>query len=109
MTDLSALVSQLKRPRLLVRAARFGLADYSRSRDLKRILASGALPGPDAALAGLLAEESRLEASRRAGSADYCVMRHIDVLIAVMAEARLLPRRPQQSPEPAHTPVPLRV
>lgn len=109
MTNLSALVSQLKRPRLLVRAARFGLADYSRNRDLKRILASAALPGPEAALAGLLAEESRLEASRRAGAADYCVMRHIDILIAVMAEAQILPRRPHPAPEPAHAPVPQRV
>ncbi|MFP1645552.1 DUF6477 family protein [Pontitalea aquivivens] len=107
MTDLSALVSQLKRPRLLVRAARFGVADYNRGRDLKRILTAPALPAPDAALAGLLAEETRLETRRRAGAADYCVMRHIDVLIAVMAEARLLPRRPHPAPEPARAVAPL--
>ena len=64
---------------------------------------------PEGRVAGLLAEESRLEASRRAGAADYCVMRHIDILIAVMAEAQILPRRPHPAPEPAHAPVPQRV
>jgi hypothetical protein len=39
----------------------------------------------------LLTEEEALEATRKAGDAGYSVARHIDVLIALMAEVRLLP------------------
>ena len=37
MTDLISLVHALRRPSLLIRAARFGLADYNRNRALKRL------------------------------------------------------------------------
>ena len=40
----------------------------------------------------LLAEEERIEATRQAGDASYSFVRHIEVLIAMMAEVRLLPR-----------------
>ncbi len=32
-----AVLSRLRRPKLLIRAARFGLADYNRERDLRRV------------------------------------------------------------------------
>ncbi|WP_413872397.1 DUF6477 family protein [Albidovulum sp.] len=92
MPDLLSLVTDLRRPRLLVRAARAGLADYSRSRDLGRVMRTAEAPGPDRALTALLAEEERVEATRRAGDASYSFVRHIDLLIAMMAETRLLPR-----------------
>ena len=41
---------------------------------------------------GIMDEESRLEDVRRRGDAGYPVGRHIEVLIALMAEVRLLPR-----------------
>lgn len=95
MTDLLTIVSQIKRPRLLVRAARFGQADYNRARDLRRLVQATVTPAPEQALARLLAEEEALEQSRRAGATGYCLMRHIEVLIAMMAEARLIaPRLP---------------
>jgi hypothetical protein len=90
MTDFRSLLSDLRRPRLLIRAARFGLGDYSRDRDLRRLLQQS--PSPDRAVPQLLDEEERLEETRRAGKADYSVARHIEVLIALMAEVRLLPR-----------------
>ena len=34
MTDFAAILANLRRPRLLIRAARFGLQDYRRDRDL---------------------------------------------------------------------------
>jgi hypothetical protein len=43
----------------------------------------------------LLNEEERLEATRRAGEASYSASRHIEVLIALMNEVRLLPRGAQ--------------
>jgi len=90
MTDFRALLADLHRPQLLIRAARCGLADYRRDRDLKRLLESQ--PAPDRAVRRLMNEEAVLEATRKAGEASYSVTHHIDVLIALMAEVRLLPR-----------------
>jgi len=92
MTDFPALLAELRRPRLLIRAARFGLAEYNRDRDLRRLMRVSEAPSPARALAGLIAEEARLDEIRRAGDAAYSVARHVDVLIALMGEARLLPR-----------------
>ncbi|WP_038078698.1 DUF6477 family protein [Thioclava pacifica] len=85
-------LSHVTRPRLLVRAARFGLEGYSRKRDLKRVLRCAELPRPGTALPMLMAEEEILDQARRDGEATYNVARHIEILIAMMAEARLLPR-----------------
>ena len=92
MTDFRSLLANLHRPRLLSRAARFGVSDYRRERDLRRLLDGSATP--DRAVPRLICEEQRLESIRQAGDAAYSVSRHIDVLIALMAEARLLPRTP---------------
>ena len=92
MSDLLSVVSELRRHRLLIRAARAGLAEYNRNRDLKRLMRTAEAPTPDRALSALMAEEERIEATRQAGDASYSFLRHIDVLIAMMAEARLLPR-----------------
>lgn len=89
---LAALVTGLRRPALLIRAARAGLLEYNRSRDLKRLMRLPHPPAPEHALGALLAEEAALEETRKAGDARYSVARHIEVLIAMMAEVRLLPR-----------------
>jgi len=91
MTDFRAILTNLRRPRLLIRAARFGVQDYHRDRDLRRILRE--ILTPERAVPQLLAEEARLEQIRQTGDANYPVGRHIEVLIALMAEIRLLPRR----------------
>jgi hypothetical protein len=88
MTDFRSRLSALRRPRLLLNAARHGLADYRRDRDLRRLI--DATVPPEAALPRLFSEEDLLEDRRRAGDAAYPVGRHIEVLVALMAEARLL-------------------
>ena len=90
MTDFHSLLANLTRPRLLIRAARFGLGDYRRERDLRRLV--DVHFNPARAVPHLLDVEARLEQTRRQGDATYSVARHIEVLIALMAEARLLPR-----------------
>lgn len=91
MTDFHALIANLRRPRLLIRAARCGLQDYRRERDLRRLVGqSGTF---DHVVAKLICEEERLEEHRRAGLAAYSVARHIEVLIALISEVRLLPGR----------------
>lgn len=92
MTELTSLVAALRRPRLLVRAARMGARDYDRSRDLRRVIQVRDLPTPERAVRQLVEEEGRLESSRQSGDTSYSVLRHVEVLIALMAEVRLLPR-----------------
>jgi len=103
MQDLFGMVSALRRPKLLVGAARFGLDDYVRDIHLPRILrmAGSSLPRTGTALIRLLDIEEGMDARRRAGAADYSVARHVEVLIAVMAETRLLAAfRPVPVPDP---------
>ncbi len=94
MTDMIQLLNNLRRPRLLIRAARFGMADYKRERDLKRLIREPATPSVEKALSKLISEEALLEETRTSGDMSYSVTRHVDILIALMAEARLLPRGP---------------
>lgn len=91
MTDFRTILANLRRPRLLIRAARFGLEDYRRDRDLRRLLSGTA--APDRVVPQLLAEEARLEGIRQTGDISYPVGRHIEVLVALMAEVSLLPRK----------------
>jgi hypothetical protein len=90
MSDFRTILANLRRPRLLMRAARFGLEDYSRDRDLRRLVRCQHTP--DQTVPTLLDEEERLEQTRLRGDASYSVARHVDVLVALLAEARLLPR-----------------
>ena len=69
MTDFRAIFDNLRRPRLLIRAARFGLQDYHRDRDLRRLLQATA--SPERAVPQLLAEEARLEEIRQTGEFVY--------------------------------------
>jgi hypothetical protein len=95
MKNATTLLETLRRPRLLIRAARFGLENYNRNRDLKRVMGTSTAPSPNRALDGLIEKEAQIEQTRKQGDATYSVTRHVDILIALMAEARLLPRKPQ--------------
>ena len=88
MSDFRTILANLRRPRLLMRAARFGLGDYRRDRDLRRLVRCD--HSPEKTVPCLLSEEERMEETRLSGDAGYSVARHIDVLIALMAEAQLL-------------------
>lgn len=88
MTDFMASLSELRRPKILVRAARAGMTDYRRERDLKRLLRDPRGGAPLEAMPPLLAEESRLETNRTQGGAAYSIQRHVAVLTAILAESR---------------------
>jgi Family of unknown function (DUF6477) len=90
MTDIRMMLADLRRPRLLMRAARFGLAEYRRDRDLRRLVNPAA--SPELTVPRLMSVEEGLEATRISGDASYSPARHIDVLIALLAEAQLLRR-----------------
>lgn len=92
MSDFNAILRNIHRPKLLIRAARIGAADYKRERDLKRLTRTIRIPSPTSAVETLMATETQIEENRVAGDANYSITRHVEVLTALMAEARLLPR-----------------
>ena len=90
--DSLSIFKALRRPNLMIRAARIGVETYRRERDLKRLLRAQGLPTPGTSLGNLLTIEREMEANRTAGDSTYSITRHIEVLTALMAEASLLPR-----------------
>ena len=90
MTDIMTLLRMLRRPPLLIRAARIGQCDYRRARDLGRILRVSSPPAPGPAVMALMEREAELDERRRGGAGGYMAAAHIEVLAALMAEARAL-------------------
>lgn len=90
MQDILTMLNALQRPRLMMRAARIGAQDYRRAAHLPRLLGYGALPRHGAALMKLMEIEAGMEDQRTGGDASYSLVRHLDVLIAMVAEARVL-------------------
>ncbi|RMD90347.1 MAG: hypothetical protein D6811_10785 [Alphaproteobacteria bacterium] len=89
MSTIMHSLATLRRPRLLISAARHGLADYNRSRDLARLLRRAEAPAPQEALGELVTAEAEIEATRTARSAGYSAARHGEVLTALLGELRL--------------------
>lgn len=89
MQDLMTMITALRRPRLLVRAAKHGAQDYDRERYLQRLLGYGSLPGTGAALIRLMEMERDVNAQRLAEDAAYSLVSHLDLLIALLGEAQL--------------------
>ncbi|WP_334062103.1 DUF6477 family protein [Limimaricola cinnabarinus] len=87
MQDPLSRIAALKRPPLLVEAARFGIDGYDRARLLPRLIGAGGF-GPARAATALLDREAEIEARRRSG--DYRPARHVELIVALMGEARLL-------------------
>ncbi|WP_424833804.1 DUF6477 family protein [Ruegeria sp.] len=84
-----SMITTLRRPRLLTRAARIGAQDYDRDRHLQRILGYGALPGSGSALIRLLELERDANHQRKEEDAAYSLVRHLDLMIALIGEAQL--------------------
>jgi hypothetical protein len=73
-----------------MRAARIGAQDYRRPAHLSRLLGYGTLPPVGAALGRLMELEEQKERERLSVNAGYSFREHVDLLIALLAEARLL-------------------
>lgn len=97
MQDILTALNSLRRPRLLIRAARLGELDYRRDADLRRHLGYGRLPRSGEALVRLMEMEATQNEQRKADDASYSPARHVDILIAMMGEARLM--RATQKPD----------
>jgi len=90
MLDIHTRLVGLKRPKLLARAARFGVDDYRRNIHLTRIFQSDDLPRHAEAIIRLFDIEDEMNTARLAGSGNYTSARHVDVLVAIAGEARLM-------------------
>ena len=93
MIDPQTVLSSLRRPRLLVRAARLGLPEYNRERSLRRIMPGETPPRPGLAFQTLAEHEAAIDRIRREGAAAYSAARHIELLVALIDEARLAAKR----------------
>ncbi|MBU2982287.1 hypothetical protein KO498_10760 [Lentibacter algarum] len=93
MQNLTKRLDALNRPQLLVQAARSGLATYRRETHLSRAMGDfghARLVRTQPALERLLDVEHDLNTQRRTCDTGYSYARHIEVLIAIMAESQLL-------------------
>ena len=84
MTELAATLSMMRRPPLLVRAARFGaavMAGRSRKSDGSH----------QPSLNRLLEEEEALNMARITGEAGYSPTRHVEILTALVSAATPTP------------------
>lgn len=90
MLDIQTRLATLKRPKLLARAARFGVDDYRRDTHLRRLLNCDDLPRAAQALMQLFDIESEMNTARLAKSGNYSPARHVEVLIAIAGEGRIL-------------------
>ncbi|MGH1459667.1 MAG: DUF6477 family protein [Paracoccaceae bacterium] len=90
MQDILTMLNALRRPRLLIRAARIGMEDYRRDHHLRRLLGHGSVPRSGPALLRLMELEADLDDMRRQSNASYSVVKHVDLLIAMMGEAQIL-------------------
>lgn len=89
MTPTDLTLPSLRRPRLLINAARFGLSRYNREWILTRIF-GGTPPVPGRrCIADLVEREAAHDRARRDGAAGYSIAEHVEVLTALLAETRL--------------------
>lgn len=88
MQDALTILHKLRRPKMLMRAAQIGVAEYKRVAHLPRLLGYGRMPKQSEAILKLIEIEKNLKALREAGESADNLLRHIDVMIAIVGEAR---------------------
>lgn len=89
MINLGTTSPATNRPQVLLRAARAGIVDYDRRRSLRRLIGAEAMPTPAEAISRLSKLEAETDDRRRTGARTYSILRHVELLIALMGEARL--------------------
>jgi hypothetical protein len=91
MNHTAQMLQTTLRPRLLVVAARHGLAQYDRERSLARVLGlpmGQPLPSPSIAQAALVRREAEMDLARRNHDASWHPADHVLVMTALLHEAR---------------------
>lgn len=103
MQDLMTQIATLRRPRLLIRAARIGAQTYRREARLPRLLGYGVSLRLGPTVVRLMALEAEMNEKRENGDAGYSIAAHVDLLTAIMGEYQLLRAQTQITPAPALT------
>ena len=67
MQDALTILHKLRRPKMLMRAAQIGVAEYKRVAHLPRLLGYGRMPKQSEAILKLIEIEKNLKALRKAG------------------------------------------
>ncbi|KKN51203.1 hypothetical protein LCGC14_0625050 [marine sediment metagenome] len=67
-----------------------GVDNYRRGTHLRRLLGCTTLPRNGPALLRLIDMEAELNVQRKMADTGYNLIRHVEVLIAIVSEARLL-------------------
>jgi len=84
MTQVSAEIVNIRRPKILLKAARICAKGYRRETMLSRLLGASALRVVEV----LRVQEEGLEGERRARVSTYSPRTHVEVLSALIAESR---------------------
>ena len=90
MQDVMSYLSNIYRPATLMKSARIGVGSYRRDRDLPRLLGMPIPPKNGEAVFQLLDIEHDLDQRRRRKDANYSLIRHVSVMIALIGEAQML-------------------
>ena len=90
MQDILTRLRGILRPALLVQAGTIGARSYRRGPALGRILGKAPPPRSAVVLVQLIDIEADLNARRKKTDAGYNLVRHIEVMIALNAEAAIL-------------------
>ena len=94
---LNNVLDRILRPKILLKAARIGQNNYSRNRDLKRLIGAQKPPKPEHAVECLIRREVELEEARIVGNATYNVKLHIHVMAALLQEFYLYSKENQKT------------
>ena len=103
MQDLMTQITTLRRPRLLIRAARIGTQTYRRDARLPRLLGYGVALRVGPTVIRLMTLEAEMNEKRESGDAGYSIAAHVDLLTAIMGEYQLLRTQTQITEAPAPT------
>ena len=90
LADPLSLLKSVRRPSLLVRAAHLVLHEYNRERSLRKLLPDAECKSAGETFDRLLAHEADMNQARREGGTAYSITRHIELLAALIVEARLV-------------------
>lgn len=88
MSFMCPQLTALKRPKILVEAARHGATLYKRKTHLRKIIGGRYCRNHEQLLDALSQHEFALDQDRRAQIETYSVRRHIEVLSALLAESQ---------------------
>ena len=87
------MLPKIKRPRILIKAAKIGLKHYEREKGLEQLLRLNKGAKPESVVEKLVAAEATINEQRVNGGASYSLDRHINLLTALLNEMCLLERK----------------